>query len=80
MDIEVARHTVRQAFRTAWELQDTMQFLKERCSAEEYQQYAVDIARAIDAVSVALLNRATKAYPELESEIENQIATYGRYL
>jgi hypothetical protein len=80
MDIEVARHTVRQAFRTAWELQDMQQFLKERCSAEEYQQYAADLAKAIDAVSVALLNRAMKAHPELEREIEDQIACYGRYL
>ena len=80
MDIEVARHTVRQAFRTAWELQGTMQFWKERCSAEEYQQYAADIAQAIDAVSVALLNRAMSTYPELKEEIESQIAIHGRYL
>jgi hypothetical protein len=54
--------------------------LKERCDAAEYQEYAVDIAKAIDAVSVALLNRAIKNHPELEDEIENRIATYGRYL
>jgi len=80
MDIEVARYTVRKAFRTAKDLQDTMQFLKARCSAEEYQKYAVDIAQAIDAVSVALLNRAMNAYPELKEEIESQIAIHGRYL
>jgi len=33
----------------------------------------------IEAVSVALLNRAIKDHPELESEIENRSATYGRY-
>ncbi len=80
MDIDVARYTVRQAFRTARELQDVMSFLKERCDPAEYKDYALDIAKAIDAVTVALLNRAVKAYPELEKEIEAKIGAYGRYL
>jgi hypothetical protein len=37
------------------------------------------IAKAVDAVSVALLNRALRSHPELESEIESRIATTGRY-
>jgi hypothetical protein len=80
MDIDVARYSVRQSFRIARELRDIMQLLKERCDADEYQKHAAGIARAIDAVSVALLNPAVKAHPELEREVENQIASYGRYL
>ena len=80
MDIDVARHSVRQSFRTARELRDMMQFLKERCDADKYQQHAADIARAIDAVSVALLNPAMKDHPEPEREVEDQTASYGRYL
>jgi hypothetical protein len=79
MDIEAARHTVRQSFQIARELQSLLPFLKERCEATEYQQYAVDIAKAVDAVSVALLNKAIKDHPELEDEIESRIAVYGRY-
>lgn len=80
MDIDVARHTVRHAFRVARELQDVMAFLKERCSADEYRQYAADIATALDAVNVALLSRTIKSHPELEREIDRQISTCGRYL
>ncbi len=79
MDIDAARHTVRQSFQIARELQSLLPFLKERCDTNEYRQYAVDIAKAVDAVSVALLNKAIKDYPELKDEIESRIATYGRY-
>ena len=80
MDIDVARHTVRQSFRLGRELQDSLLFLKERCTAADYKAYAIDIATAIDAVNTALLKKAIAAYPELEREIERQIASYGRYL
>jgi hypothetical protein len=80
MNIDVARYMVRQSFRIARELQDVMALLKECCGADEYQQHATDIAGAIDAVNVALLNRAIKAFPELEREIESQLTACGRYL
>lgn len=80
MDIDTARHVVRQSFQIARELQELLPFLKERCDAAEYQQYAMDIAKAIDAVSAALLNKAVRAHPELKDEIENRIAAYGSYL
>lgn len=79
MDIDTARTTIRSAFRISGDLQELLLFLKERCSAVEYRQYVIDIARAIDAVNVALLNKAVKAYPELESEIEERIAVDGHY-
>lgn len=80
MDIETARYTVRTAFKVSRDLQETMRLLKERCSPEDYKEYAFDIAKAIDAVSVALLNRAIQTYPELELEIEERIAATGQYL
>ncbi len=80
MDIETARYTVRTAFKVSRDLQETMRLLKERCSPEDYKEYAFDITKAIDAVSVALLNKAIKAYPELELEIEERIAATGQYL
>ncbi len=80
MDVEVARYMVRQSFQTARGLQDALQFLKEHCDGDEYKGYAFDIAKAIDAISVALLNKALKAHPELEQEVERQISAHGRYL
>jgi hypothetical protein len=80
MNIDVARHTVRQSFRIGRELQDALVFLKERCEPEDYKQYAINIATAINAVNTALLKKAIKAYPNLEREIEDQISAYGRYL
>ncbi|MBS0528198.1 MAG: hypothetical protein JSS22_02245 [Proteobacteria bacterium] len=79
MNIDAARYTVRQSFQIARELQSLLPFLKERCDAEEYRQYAIDIAKAVDAVSVALLNRAIETHPDLANEIENRISTYGHY-
>ena len=80
MDIETARFTIRTTFTVSKDLQDALRILKERCSPENYKQYAIDIAKAIDAVNVALLSKAIKAYPELEKEIEAQINAHGRYL
>jgi hypothetical protein len=80
MDIETARHLIRQSFQVARELQGLLPFLKERCNAAEYQQYAMDIAKAVDAISAALLNKAIRAHPELKDEIEGRISVYGSYL
>jgi hypothetical protein len=80
MEIDAARCLARQSFKAARNLQDALQFLKERCDPDEYKDFAFDIAKAIDAVSIALLNKALKAHPELEQEIEQQISVHGRYL
>lgn len=80
MDIDTARSTIRNAFRISGELQTLLLFLKRRCDAEEYGDYAVGIARTIDTMNVALLDRTIKAFPELEREIEEQISAHGRYV
>ena len=79
MDIDTARFTIRPAFRISGDLQALLPSLKQRCDAGEYREYAMAIANAIDAVHVALLNRAIKRFPELEHEIEKQISAHGRY-
>lgn len=80
MDIDVARYAARQSFKIARQLQDTLLVLKEKCDADEYKRCAVDIAMAVDAVSVALLNRAIQFHPNLEQEIDAQISAHGRYI
>ena len=79
MEIEVARDVVRAAFRSSSELQQMLAFLKGRCRPEEYQVYARNIAAAIDAIGVSLINKTLAEHPELKSEIEASIAKTGRY-
>jgi hypothetical protein len=78
MDEELAWHIVRVSFRTAGGLQDLLSLLKEQCSPEEYQGYAVGIARAIDSINDALLNTAVAAHPELAARIEADLEKFGR--
>ena len=80
MDIETARDVVRAAFRSSSELQRLLGPLKERCSPDEYRDYARGIAAAIDSIGVNLINKAIAAYPELSSEIETSIANRGRFV
>jgi hypothetical protein len=53
--------------------------LKQRCSPEEYRDYSRGIAAAIDAIGVALINKALAAHPELNAEVEAGIARHGQY-
>jgi hypothetical protein len=78
MDIDVARHVIRVAFRSAAELQALLGILKERCEAEEYKSYAIATAAAIDGINVALTNRVLSSHPELTNEIEANLSRSGR--
>lgn len=80
MDDKLAWHIVRVSFRTAGELQDLLSLLKEQCSPEEYEDYVAGIARAIDAINDALMNKAIALYPQLTDRIEADLAKFGRVL
>ncbi|MCB1487938.1 MAG: hypothetical protein KDJ88_10830 [Bauldia sp.] len=77
---DLARHLVRAAFRSGRELEEGLALLKTTCEPDEYRDYAIGIAAAIDGIHAALLSKAIAAYPELEGEIETEIEKYGRYL
>jgi hypothetical protein len=79
MDIQTARQVVRTAFGTCFELQALLPVLKDRCSAEEYNAYALGIASAIDCIGDKLTNMVLRAHPEIAGEIEARIATNGRF-
>ena len=66
MDIELARHCVRAAFRAAGELEGALHALKAGCAPDEYDGCKLGIANAIYEMSVALTNKAIAAHPELE--------------
>lgn len=80
MHLELARHVVRSAFRSASELERLIDLLREHCSDEEYATYLRAIATASASIQLELVNRMTSAHPCLEGEIEANITKYGRYL
>jgi ribonuclease PH len=80
MDINLARHVIRSAFRSARELEDLMQMLKINISVEEYKDYALGIAAAIDGINVALLDKVLASHPELKDELKASMAKYDCYL
>ena len=78
MDDDLKWQIVRVAFRNSRELQDLLGQLKQHASDDEYQTYAMGIARAIDAINEALLNPVTAAHPELVDRIEAELNARGR--
>lgn len=80
MNMELARHVIRAAFRSGRELEVLLGVLQAHCSADEYKTYSRAIATAIDAIHREVMDRVTSSQPGLEDEIEASIAKYGRYL
>jgi hypothetical protein len=80
MNIDLARHVARAAFRSSRELAELVPFLKARLGADEYSAYAKTIGSAVAAIQVDLMNKLVADHPGLEAEIEASIAKYGRYL
>ena len=80
MDIDVARHIVRTAFRSGRELESLLSMLKAHCKPDEYNGYAKAIAAAVASIHLEVINRVTADFPALEAEIEAQINKHGRYL
>ena len=80
MNIDLARHLARTAFRLGAELQGTLALLKQQLPETEYRAAARDTAAAVHAVNTALLDRALASAPSLEAEIDASISEYGRFL
>ena len=69
MDKEFASEVIRAAFRSGAELQKLLGLLKERCSPEDYKDYARQVTTAIDDIDAALLDKVLAQFPELRDEI-----------
>jgi hypothetical protein len=80
VNIDLARHVARAAFRSSRELGELVPFLKDRLNAEEYSIYAKAIGSAVASIQVDLMNKLVADHPGLEAEIEASIGKYGRYL
>jgi len=77
MDKNAAWQVIRSAYKCSADLQALLKFLKEQCPPDEYRQFALGIAAAIDALNVQLTDRALAARPELAKKIEFDLAQFG---
>ena len=68
MNIDIARHVARAAFKSSHELSELVPFLNNRLGAEEYAAYAKAIGLAVAAIQVDLLNKLVTDHPRLEAE------------
>ena len=80
MNIDIARHIARAVFRSSRELTELIPFLKDHLSAEEHAAYSKAIGSAVAAIQLDVMNKLLADHPALESEIEANLAKYGRYL
>lgn len=80
MDKDIARDIIRAAFSSGRELETLIAPLKERCNPGDYKFFLRQIAMAIDGIHTALTNEAVKRFPELEAEMESNLARTGRVM
>ena len=80
MDKDLAREVIRAAYRSGSELEKLIGVLKERCSADDYKLYLRQVATAIDGIHVALVDKVLTRYPELEAEMQANLARTGKVM
>jgi len=78
MNKDIAREIIRASFKCGSELESLLPALKKGCSAKDYNDYTRRVAKAIDGIQSALLNDTLKRFPELKSEIEQNLKRTGR--
>lgn len=77
MKVEIAKHVALVAFRSAANLTELVDFLREHCTEEEYRQYLDAIAKCSAEIGTSLLQRIYREHPEIEQEIDERIEKYG---
>jgi hypothetical protein len=61
------------------ELEALIPLLKEHCDSEDYATYGKGVAMVLATMSTELTGKLLAAHPELNKEIDADIAKYGRY-
>jgi hypothetical protein len=78
MELALARHIVRSAFRSAAELQSLLPLLEAHTTPSEYETYLHGIATVLATIGDEVTNRVLAANPGLADEVDASISTYGR--
>ncbi|WP_444958401.1 hypothetical protein [Microbulbifer sp. ZKSA002] len=78
MDIEVARHVVKTAFRSSSELTNLYAFINEHCVDEALKEsLKSSLAQVIADIGYNFNKKITDIHPEVQEEIDHSIETYG---
>jgi hypothetical protein len=80
IDVNLARHVARCVFLSSRQISELIPILKENCSPDECKDYTKGIATVLAHINFELMNKLCAEHPQLEKEIEADIAKYGRYL
>jgi hypothetical protein len=80
MDKELARDVIQAAFSSGRELETLIAPLKVGCTPDDYKFFLRQIAMAINGIHTALVDEAVKRFPELEAEMESNLARTGRVM
>jgi len=80
MDKDVARAVIRQVFSSGGELEALIPVLKSRCSEKDYDEYVKQVASAIASIHEALLDKVLARFPELETEMEDNLRRTGKVM
>ena len=79
MDRDLARHVVAVGFHSISLLQSLIPILKAHCSPEELAEFLQGIGAVSAEMTVEILNKIFKEYPDLEKEVEDKIDKYGKF-
>lgn len=78
MDKGLARDVVRSVFKSGRELESLLPILKQRCTESDYVVFRQQIAKAIDGIHSSVLKSTLDKFPELNAEIEANLAVTGQ--
>jgi hypothetical protein len=80
MEKALAKHVVVQSFRAADKITSLVPLLKAHCSEEEYRLLALAIARSAASIKTELMDLIYAKHPEIEQEVDIEMARYDRVL
>jgi len=80
MDKDLACEIIRTAYRSGNELGTLIGVLKARCAPEDYQYFVRQVAMAIAGIHVALVDTVLSRHPELEAEMQANLARTGKVM
>ena len=80
MDRDLAKHVVTVGFHSLSLLEGLIPLLKEHCSETEYNKYVKSIASVSGNMMTDIFNKVFEEYPDLESEVEDKIKRYGKFI
>jgi hypothetical protein len=77
MKPELARHVAHVAFRASANLNELLHLIRDHGTEEEYKKFLVAISQVSGDIAFKILKRIYDEHPEIESEIDERVSTYG---